>query len=82
MIKPFSTMQHRGLANIKNHEISTNEFNEVIWMRKVGKEWERNMPYKEFKDVYQASNWLKTTLNTHYKKSLFVRRSLQIHKYN
>ena len=73
MIKPFSSMQHRGLANIKNHDIYTTDDGEIIWMRKVGKEWERNMPNKEFEHVQQASHWLRTALGYHYKRS-FVRK--------
>ena len=72
-MRRFTTMEHRGLANIENHDIFTTTDEEIIWLRKVGKEWERNLPMKEFKDVYQASNWLRIALKDHYRRS-FVRK--------
>ena len=64
----FTSMQHRGLSNQRNHRIFLLD-DEVIWVRKIGNEWERNMPSKEFRDLKQASYWMRETLKTHYKKS-------------
>ena len=67
----FSINQHRNLSDKKNHRIYTNEFGEVIWLRRPNGEetyWERCMEDKEFESTNQALSWLYSTVNTHHKK--------------
>ena len=77
IIKPFTKMEHRVLSNKRNHKIALTKDNEVIWLRRVGKQWERNMGSKEFKDIKQANYWLRDTIKEHYKKS-FIPKSKKV----
>ena len=64
----FSLNQHRELSDRNNHNITVNEHGEVVWHRKIGKHWERNMIDKEFKNITQAYEWCYAAMANHHKK--------------
>lgn len=64
----FTLSQHMQLASFDNHRIYTNEFEEVIWMRRPdGLNWERTFKDKEFDSERQAYNWLYRVKSEHFK---------------